>query len=311
MASHDELTTQECYSIINQASDLKIFSISFAGAEPTMRNDLCELLSQCKEKHIYTALATNGYNLSPNYLQDLICSGLGEVAISVDSHSQDINDRHRGLGTQSKILNAIKLLRNSSLKFSLSISIGNDNYFDLVSTIEFFSNLSITKFRLQFITEYLYNSQPSIQLSQSKIFEVARKLSKHQFADDIDISFGCSTGYLNYIFLRKKPLDNLGTCSVGTNLLTINSDGKITTCIHGLLPEEIVGDLRSQTLKSLLDIPDSNITKWINKGDTSKIKDEKCCSCSILNLCKGGCKAMVFSKNNSFNFSDNNCLGNE
>ncbi len=73
-----ELLTDEWKSILQKAWQAGIPQVVFTGGEPTMRPDLCELISITQNQGQVTGLLTDGKRLSErDYLHSLLQSGLG------------------------------------------------------------------------------------------------------------------------------------------------------------------------------------------------------------------------------------------
>jgi hypothetical protein len=77
-----DLSTQDWKTVIKQAYDAAIPHLVFYGGEPTLREDLLELLSYCEELGLVTGLVSSGRKLGdPEYVKDLIASGLDHLMI--------------------------------------------------------------------------------------------------------------------------------------------------------------------------------------------------------------------------------------
>lgn len=89
-----ELTTQDIKRVINQISFFKPF-IYFNGGEPTLRNDLLDLIKYTKEKKLVCALTTNGSLLRKKFLIGLLKTKLDFLSVSIDG-SREFHDKVRG-----------------------------------------------------------------------------------------------------------------------------------------------------------------------------------------------------------------------
>lgn len=58
-----ELTTEQWKEVINTLSQIGVFILTFTGGEPTLREDLPELLFYARNKGMVTGLITNGRRL--------------------------------------------------------------------------------------------------------------------------------------------------------------------------------------------------------------------------------------------------------
>jgi radical SAM protein with 4Fe4S-binding SPASM domain len=89
-----ELSTSEWKKILDATWDLGIPHIVFTGGEPTLRNDLPELVAYAQAKGQVTGLNTNARRLAdPGYVQQLVDAGLDHVQITLESHDAEIHDR--------------------------------------------------------------------------------------------------------------------------------------------------------------------------------------------------------------------------
>lgn len=80
-----ELSTEEWKTIIDKAWDAGIPHILFTGGEPTLREDLPELISHAEKNGQVTGLITNGLKLSDtSYLNTLLQSGLDHTMIILE-----------------------------------------------------------------------------------------------------------------------------------------------------------------------------------------------------------------------------------
>ena len=76
--SFPELSTNEWFEIIDQLWQLGIPHIVFTGGEPTLRNDLPELIAYAEKKGQITGINTNGRKFADsNYLKTLIACRAG------------------------------------------------------------------------------------------------------------------------------------------------------------------------------------------------------------------------------------------
>ncbi len=77
-----ELTTQEWTAVLAKAWEIGIPHIIFTGGEPTLRDDLPELIQQAENLGQVSGLLTDGMKLiDPQYLEQLLQSGLDHLMI--------------------------------------------------------------------------------------------------------------------------------------------------------------------------------------------------------------------------------------
>ena len=91
--AQNELSTSEWKSVLDRVWSLGIPHVVFTGGEPTLKDDLPELIAYAEHLGLITGLNTNGRRLSQtDYLQQLVDAGLDHVQITLESHDPSIHD---------------------------------------------------------------------------------------------------------------------------------------------------------------------------------------------------------------------------
>ena len=87
-ANYPELDTGQWKRILDQLWQLGIPHVVFTGGEPTLRDDLPELIAHAEHNGQITGMNTNGRRLAdPAYLRPLVDAGLDHVQITLESHA--------------------------------------------------------------------------------------------------------------------------------------------------------------------------------------------------------------------------------
>jgi radical SAM protein with 4Fe4S-binding SPASM domain len=108
---YPELSTNEWKHVIDKVWELGIPHIVFTGGEPTLRQDLPELIAHAESNGQITGINTNARRLSDrNFVQALVAAGLDHVQITVESHNSTIHDQM--VGKQGAWKQTIQGLRN-------------------------------------------------------------------------------------------------------------------------------------------------------------------------------------------------------
>lgn len=86
-----ELTTDEWKAIIEKSWQAGIPHLVFTGGEPTLRDDLIDLLIFSEQLGQVTGLSTDGLRLiGSSYFEDLMQTGLDHLTIVFESHNESI-----------------------------------------------------------------------------------------------------------------------------------------------------------------------------------------------------------------------------
>ena len=87
------LDTAGWMKVIDRVWELAIPHIVFTGGEPTLREDLPDLIAYAEQKGLITGINTNGRRLaSDGYLAKLVDAGLDHIQITLESHLPAIHD---------------------------------------------------------------------------------------------------------------------------------------------------------------------------------------------------------------------------
>ncbi len=140
-----ELSTAQWKSILDRLWDLGIPHIVFTGGEPTLREDLPELIAHAEANGQITGLNTNGRRLrDPRFVQRLVEAGLDHVQITLESHDPAIHDlmvARRGAWKQT--VEGIRNALASPLFVMTNTTMLRHNVPTLDATLDFLADLGV------------------------------------------------------------------------------------------------------------------------------------------------------------------------
>jgi len=94
-----ELTTKEWQQILDVLWEVGVPHVCFTGGEPTLREDLVELIRHAEELGQVAGLLTDGHRLrEAEYLDKLLLAGLDHLQITLTSHKPEVHDGIVGRG---------------------------------------------------------------------------------------------------------------------------------------------------------------------------------------------------------------------
>jgi len=101
-----EMSLEEISKIFNVASEFGISSVKITGGEPTVRKDICDIVSAVPDS-MESSMTTNGTLLAP-IAHDLKAAGLSRVNISLDSLNPEKYKKIAGKDMLSDVLEGIE-----------------------------------------------------------------------------------------------------------------------------------------------------------------------------------------------------------
>ena len=143
-----ELTTDQWKQVIDRLSEIGIFIVTFTGGEPTLREDLPELLVYAQNKGMVTGLITNGRKLKDKeYVSVLEKSGLDFVQVTLESHKPQIHDlMTASTGSWKETVAGIRNAVNSQIYVTTNTTLSKHNAPKFLDTIDFIKALDVAAF---------------------------------------------------------------------------------------------------------------------------------------------------------------------
>ncbi len=281
-----EISTDQWVSILDRLWQVGIPHVVFTGGEPTLRDDLPELIAHAQRNGQVTGLNTNARRLSdPAYLQRLVDAGLDHVQVTLESHDPQIHDRMvacRGAWKQTVagLQNALK----SRLFVMTNTTLLRENAPSLAATLDFLAGLGVPTVGLNAL---IYSGRgrtvgtgiperdlpPLLDLARTKADATGQRLiwytpTQYCHFDPMQLELGVKG------------------CTAALYNMCIEPDGQVIPCQSYYQP-----------LGSLLDTPGSPAASWesIWNHDLAvslrerRFAPAKCNGCALLAECGGGC----------------------
>ena len=143
-----ELTTEQWKEVIDRLHQIGVFILTFTGGEPTLRENLPELLRYGQNKGLVTGLITNGRKLKDkSYVESLEKTGLDFIQVTLESHKPEIHDLMTGKkGSWSETVAGIKNIIPTSVYATTNTTLSRYNASDFLETINFLNELQVAAF---------------------------------------------------------------------------------------------------------------------------------------------------------------------
>ncbi len=184
-------------------------AIDISGGEPTIRPDLPELISYCREKGFRDiTIITNGQRTAdPAYCATLKEAGLTEGLFSIHSHSAEIHDGFTHVpGSFERINRSVENFRAAGLQVRVNTVVNSENYKYLNDFFEL-----VHKYQPKAVNLILFNPSETaanlskdnaIRISNYQIIGDAVSAALDNWKEKIGI---VNVRFLPFCFLRKHP----------------------------------------------------------------------------------------------------------
>ncbi len=241
-AEESELGTDEWKRIIDRCREAGIPQVTFTGGEPTMREDLIELIDHAK--WFITRLNTNGIRLTPEYCQKLKGASLDSVQVTFYSADETVHNTLVGAPryaeTKAGIENA--LAAGLSLSVNTPLCTLNRNY---PATLELLHSMGVryvTCSGLITTGSAATRESEALQLSHAEIREILRASVEYCFENGMEISF-TSPGWVDDAFCRSLGITT-PSCGACLSNMAVTPGGHAVPC-QSWLSGEPLGDMLS------------------------------------------------------------------
>jgi radical SAM protein with 4Fe4S-binding SPASM domain len=288
--SYPELTTKEWFAILDRLWELGIPHIVFTGGEPTLREDLPELIHHAESNGQITGLNTNARKLKDGaYVESLVKAGLDHVQITLESHIEKIHDQM--VASQGAWMDTVAGLKNAlstSLYVMTNTTMLQVNSLYIPDTLEFLGNLGLKTVGLNALIYSGRGKTVGTGLSESELQPLLDQAKKITQKYDQRLIWYTPTQYCNF-----DPVEmQLGVkgCTAALYNMCIEPDGSVIPCQSYY---ESLGKLMESSWESIWEHPLSK--KLRSRSELP----QKCSGCSFVNECGGGCPLTFSDSNNS------------
>lgn len=293
-----ELSTEECYRVIDEMSELGTEMVILTGGEPLLRRDLPAIIRRARERDIMTVIGSNGTLIKDDIAGALKEAGLQGVAISLDSLRPEKHDTFRGVtGCWESAIAGMHFCLKQGLPVILQTTLTSWNYPEVPALIEFAQNLGATAFNIYYMVctgrgEQLADISPQQYEESMALLADAQALHP-----SIMVRAKCAPQAARIARQRGLPVTG-GGCPAGTRYLRIDPEGQVTPCPY--LPL-VAGSTRETPLRDI----------WERATIFQKLRGPslagRCGVCNYREICTG-CRARAFALTGDYLGEDPWCL---
>lgn len=278
-----ELSTEECFGVIDELQRLKVFYVNMGGGEPMLRKDFFELLEYAGAHDVGVKFSTNGTYIDTEAAERLAAMDYLDIQISIDGADADVNDLVRGVGSHAAAIRAMENLKAAEFgPFKISVVVTRDNVDQLDQFREladsYGAQLRITRLRPSGRGADTWDQLHPTQEQQRQLY--------YWLLDRPDVLTGDSFFHLSAL---GEELPGLNLCGAGRVVCLIDPVGDVYACPFVIHDEFLAGNIRD----------DGGFTKvWRHSDLFTSLREPDnpgaCASCGSYDSCQGGCMASKF-----------------
>lgn len=274
-----ELGTAQWKQVIDKAWALGIPHIIFTGGEPTLREDLPELIAYAEANGQITGLNTNARRLSdPRFVQKLVQAGLDHVQITVESSDPAIHNQMVNARAFEQTIAGLKNALATPLYVMTNTTMLQNNVASIPATLDFLAELGVPTVGLNALIHSGHGAKVGTGLPErdlAPLLEIARAKTE---ARGQKLIWYTPTQYCHFDPVQM----DLGVkgCTAAQYNMCVEPNGAVLPCQSYYKP---LGNLLTDSWDSIWNHPLA--LKLRERLDLP----EKCEGCALVAECGGGC----------------------
>lgn len=295
----DELSTDECFALIDEMLLMGTEMLILTGGEPLLRRDIYDIASYASGKGIWVVMGTNGVLVNEHVASKMVECGIKGVGISIDSVDPEKHNRFRGGPDAWKYsVRALKICRSHGLEVLVQSTIMKENRHEIPELLEFAREHGAWSLNVYFLVRTgRGTSMP--ELTPLETENSLRQLIEAQSDyEPMLVRSKCAPQFKQLSYEMGLGGMESGGCMAGTEYCRITPEGNVTPCPY---MDVVAGNVREDGFTSV----------WETSRVLTELRDVKnlkgrCGACEFNELC-GGCRCRAFSATGDYLAEDPAC----
>ena len=250
LSDEKELSTSEWKKVLDICRSAGIPQVTFTGGEPTMRNDLIELIKYAR--WFISRLNTNGIRLTSDYCEKLREAELDSVQITFYSADPQVHNRLVGAPRYEATLAGIKNALVKGLSVSVNTPLCTLNR-DYEKTLELLHELGVIYVTCSGLITTGSAAQPeseSLQLGSGELEEILRRSVAYCHENGMEIAF-TSPGWLEEQIFEELNIPS-PSCGACLSNMAVTPGGNVVPC-QSWLDDQPLGNMLTDDWKNIWD----------------------------------------------------------
>ncbi len=301
----NELSTEECLSLIDDILKVGKPTLILTGGEPLMRQDVFQIAKYATSKGLKVVLGSNGTLITEEVATKLSRVPISRIGISLDFPNFTLQDNFRGkTGAFKAAISGIKVAHQVGIEVQINSTITKLNAPFLTDLLKLALDLGVVAFH-PFLLVPVGRGQglKSAELSAEESEQILNWIYNKQkeIGDKIFFKPTCAPHYSRIVRQRAITSSDLipGGCLAGKSFCFISSEGRVQGC--GYLEVE-AGNIRRQDFSQI----------WTNSLLFQELRNPfnlrgKCGVCQFKKVC-GGCRARAFAATGDYLQAEPYCI---
>ncbi|MBU2600531.1 radical SAM protein [bacterium] len=284
-----ELSTQECFKLLDDIAALAKPIIILTGGEPMLREDIYDIAKHGNSLGFKVVMAPCGLLINEKTARKIKEANIQRISVSLDGATEELHDLIRGFnGAFKGALRGIKYAKEAGIDFQINTTVSKYNLKEIPHILDLAQELGASVFDLFLLVPTGRGKElVDCEISAQEYEEVMNWVYDKSKDSHLRIKLTCAPHYNRVLLQREEHPSNSMTkgCMGGVTFAFISHIGKVQIC--GFLEIEC-GDIRRKTFPYIWE--NSEVFKIIRKIDSYC---GRCGYCEYRKVC-GGCRARAY-----------------
>lgn len=307
-AYEGELTTDECFRVMERLAAFARPVLILTGGEPMMRDDLYRIAARADELGLHPVLAPCGHLLTPETARRLRAAGIRAISISLDGATAADHDAFRGVpGAYERTLRGLEHALAAGIPCQINSTVTRHNVAELPALLEQAIRLGAKTFDIFFLVPTGRGAgMAHLEISPEEYEQALRWVVEASRTAPIRVKTTCAPHVVRVAVeaggaegtAGQRPL---GGCLAGGAFVFISHTGILQPCGFLAVP---CGDLRAADYDFRRLYEESPVFRDLR--DHHRYHGA-CGSCRYLRSC-GGCRARAYEATGDYLAEEPGCL---
>lgn len=259
--------------IISELGEMNVVGLQFMGGEPTLHDNLPEMLKKSKSTEMKNEMITNGYNISDSFIE--YCSEfLDRLAVSIDGTEERHDEIRQTSGSFGAALDTLNQFSERGVYTEAIVTLNKLNYQDAEEVYEVASEQGADSVLLKRMLpqgkgskiDDLYLDSEDLSKLEERMGGLLNKKTEVRFGAKCEDVSG------EYTFFG---------CPGGRSSIVIRSSGDVYRCLYKRDEDTYIGNVHDRSLKNI----------WKSNNEDLRQRNNSCPDgCDYLDRCGGLCE---------------------
>jgi radical SAM protein with 4Fe4S-binding SPASM domain len=306
-----ELPLARILEILRESATLGLKDVHFSGGEPTLRDDLEEMVAGAVDLGLHTRVISNGYRLDRGRVAGLKRAGLHELMISVDGLEPTHNAMRGNPHAHQRAIEAVRAGLDLDLATRVSLVARRDNRDDVVPLMRQMADLGVHIFSV-FLCSPLgrgARGEAHLTLNAAEWREVCDQVRAAASRDSTGMKVVVAQGfqYSDGPSVDRSQIQGRGTgCATlmdDFDFLILRSDGSLFQCVFFVTHGEPIGNVAHAGVRATL----------VRARQEARYRSfttphDRCVSCRFQEPCGTGCRGYAYLHTGDWLRTDPRCV---